>query len=74
VFQCHQDRKKPADRRGMCLGWVSDQKRRGVPSMQLRLHLICNPEATAQFKALDPDAVELYPSVVEMCIANGVEP
>jgi hypothetical protein len=74
VFQCHQDRPKPAEERGFCIGWLLDQRARGLRSIQLRLHLIKGGEAAGKQiqEAHAPAGVKLYPSIAAMCRANGV--
>jgi uncharacterized protein DUF6283 len=74
MFGCHKDRERPPEERRFCVGWLLDQKRRGLPSIQLRLQLrVGGDEALA--RALDEitdGGNELYPSVRAMCLANGV--
>lgn len=74
VFACHQHKERAPDDRGVCAGWATDQKRRGLPSIALRVALIRDTELQEAFERLDPTAVGLYPDVFAMCRANGVRP
>lgn len=71
VFNCHQDRLLPERRRRYCVGWLLDQRRRGLPSIQLRLSLRDNDDAPA-LEELTDGGHELYGSIEELCAANGV--
>jgi hypothetical protein len=74
-FGCHQHRKLPEAERGACVGWLLDQRKRGTPSIQLRMTLITKPEACEQFnQAHAPEGVALYSSIAAMCRANKVRP
>lgn len=76
VYGCHNHAKVAPAERGVCVGWLIDQRERGVPSIKLRLKLAFGgADATAQFnEARPPEGVELYPSIKAMCRANGVRP
>jgi hypothetical protein len=74
VFNCHKHAALTPDQRGFCAGWLLDQKRRGLPSIQLRLILIQEPEAVAALDAVNADGLEMYSTVKGMCRANGVRP
>lgn len=37
LYNCHKHVALPPDARGFCAGWLLDQKRRGIPSVRLRL-------------------------------------
>lgn len=76
VYGCHNHAKLPPEERGPCVGWLIDQRERGVPSIKLRLKLTFGgKEAAEQFnEARAPEGVELYPSIKAMCRANGVRP
>ena len=55
----------------VCRGWVADQKRRGVPSISLRMQLATNHKGIGElFQAIDEDDSDLYSSIDEMCEAN----
>lgn len=68
AFGCH---KKDGS---LCRGWLADQKRRGVPSIQLRLRLCTDPSALATFEAVDEQDPSLYDSITEMVRANHRRP
>lgn len=70
TFGCHLGAGKPAAERQPCAGWLIDQKRRGVPSIQLRMVIITNPDAAALFARIDENTVGLYPSIAAMVKAN----
>ena len=65
----------------VCRGWLADQKRRGLPSIALRLALMSDARAAraaggekgklgATYEAVDPDDPDLYDSIEEMAEAN----
>lgn len=54
----------------LCRGWLADQKRRGVPSIRLRLALCFDERAGETFSAVDEKDPDLYASIEEMCEAN----
>lgn len=54
----------------LCRGWLADQKRRGIPSIALRLKLIQDDGAVAALGAVDEKDPDLYGSIAEMCAAN----
>lgn len=68
-FACHKDRTKPYADREMCIGWLLDQKRKGMPAIALRVILIDNPEAISQYEECEPDG-EMYSSVSELVRTN----
>lgn len=70
LFACHGEVKKKAKDRGFCIGWLLDQKARGIPSIKLRLVLLMQPEAKATFQACHSGGAEMYASAIEMCEAN----
>lgn len=72
VYACHGHVKIDPRERGMCAGWLLDQKRRGIPSIMLRLALIRDPEAGPAIEAVNDGGHDLYPSLAAMCRANGV--
>ena len=69
-FACHHDRTKPHEDRSACVGWLLDQKRRHIPSLQLRMRLGYNEEAREHFTRINEDGLDLYSSVEEMYRAN----
>jgi hypothetical protein len=72
MFHCHGEVKKPTVERAMCVGWLLDQKKRGTPSIRLRLRLMTNEEAREAFDRVASGGAELYPTIKTMCRANGV--
>ena len=71
-YGCHEFRKRDASEHRPCAGWLLDQKRRGIPSLLLRMTLMTKPEAAANFEKLDATGIPLFPSIKAMCRANGV--
>ena len=73
-FGCHKDRTRRREQREHCVGWLIHQRENGVPSLSLRLRLVCGEHASAaleQFaEARLPEGVELYDSVTELVAAN----
>lgn len=76
VYGCHNHGKLPPEERGVCVGWLINQRERDLPSIKLRLALHFGGDgAVAQLKeAHAPEGVALYPSIKAMCRANGVRP
>lgn len=68
AFGCHSY-KPPEDQRP-CVGWLLDQKRRGTPSIALRIELGKSDEAAEHYKQLSEDGLDLYQSIEEMAEAN----
>lgn len=67
VFGCHRFRLRP-EKAEVCAGWFLDQKRRGFPSIQLRLMLM----RLAEQPVVTDGGHELYGTMKKMCLANGV--
>lgn len=74
VYACHQDKSKSAKERGMCAGWLLDQKKRGLPCISLRLFLRSNPDACETLEKVNAGGHRLYRTLKSMCRANGVRP
>jgi hypothetical protein len=72
MFGCHKFRNHP-EQAQVCGGWLLDQKRRGCPSIQLRLVLIHKSEAVKAIEEVTDGGHKLYPSIAAMCRANGVK-
>jgi hypothetical protein len=73
IYGCHKARHQPAEDAQVCVGWLINQRERGIPSIALRLKLMSDPAAVGCLnEASSP--VPLYESIEEMCEANGVEP
>jgi hypothetical protein len=72
MFGCHKFRNHP-EQAQVCGGWLLDQKRRGCPSIQLRLVLIHKPEAVKALEEITDGGHRLYASIAAMCRANGIQ-
>lgn len=70
AFDCHQGKAKPHDSRSPCIGWLLDQRERGVQSIQLRLTLMTQPKAAEHFRQISPGKHKLYANISEMIEAN----
>ena len=70
VFGCHQDGKKPKDEVGVCVGWLLNQKKRGLPSMRLRLALIKDRQLTEQANLVHSKGIRMFRTVSAMVKAN----
>lgn len=73
IFSCHKHAGLPEPERGMCAGWLLDQKKRGVPSIVLRLALSMDGSSMRAFEAVSARGLRLFRSIYTMCRANGVE-
>ena len=73
MFGCHKFRALPDDERRVCIGWLLNQRARDLPSNLLRLKLMQSKEARRCLKEASSDT-EMFESIEEMCLANGVEP
>lgn len=72
LYACHkQSHIEPAER-GLCAGWLLDQKRRGVPSNALRIALLRDSTVGEALAAVWDGGHKLYATVKQMCRANGV--
>jgi hypothetical protein len=72
IFACHKQAKMPPAERGICAGWLLDQKKRGVPSIMLRIKLAQDAVARAAYEAVSGDGLRLFRTIKAMCRANGV--
>jgi hypothetical protein len=72
IFNCHKQQELPAAERGFCAGWLLDQKKRGVPSIALRMELITAPDAGPAFDKVHAKGLKLFKDVETMCKANGI--
>lgn len=70
TFGCHLGATRPKEEWQPCVGWLADQKRRGVPNINLRLVLISNKSAGPVFEKVNEDDPNLYGSIDEMVRAN----
>lgn len=67
-FACHKYRNRPEA--PYCAGWILDQKRRGFPSIRLRLSMR-NPELRKAIEAVTDGGHRLWSTIKSMCRANG---
>lgn len=72
-FGCHLS-SRGAEIWRPCVGWLVDQKRRGVPSIQLRLSLFRSAPFSEYFERLNERMEGLYESILEMVKANVGRP
>jgi hypothetical protein len=74
AFGCHLNSAR--EEQDVCVGWLADQKRRGVPNVRQRLVLsgemapASSPPEVARFEAVDESDANLYESIDEMVLAN----
>lgn len=71
LFQCHKDRTKPQQERQLCVGWLMDQRRKGLPSIALRVRMTRDPGLRLQYGEMPQDDGFLYESVQELVDANA---
>lgn len=72
VYACHGQAHKEPTARGMCAGWLLDQKKRDVPSIALRVVLLKDSSAVEAIENVTSGGAKLFSSVRAMCRANGV--
>jgi hypothetical protein len=72
IFNCHKHAALEPHARGFCAGWLLDQKKRGLPSIALRLELCRSAAAREALDAVDARGLRMFRSVQAMCRANGV--
>lgn len=72
TFACHKHIDLPANERGLCAGWLLNQKARGVPSIMLRILLLQDGAVRKAFDKVTGVGLELFKTVEAMCLANGV--
>jgi hypothetical protein len=72
VYNCHKHAPLDESARGFCAGWLLDQKKRGCPSIALRLALMRDKDGVAALEAVHATGLEMFTSVKAMCRANGV--
>lgn len=68
AFGCHATIKN--DSTSVCAGWLLDQKRRGLPSIRLRMALMQSEDAQRCLEKVSDGGYELYGSIEEMVAAN----
>ena len=74
IFACHKDDGRPSSDQGLCVGWMLDQRRRGVPSLALRMELAIGEDADAlavQLEKINGDA-DCYETVEDLVRVNLV--
>lgn len=69
LFGCHEYNKRPPEEHRPCAGWLLDQKKRGVPNLNLRMAL-GRPAVLACFEAVSAGGLKLYKTLAEMCKVN----
>lgn len=70
VFACHKHAERPNGERGLCAGWLLDQKRDGLPSIALRMRRLTDPTVDPAIEAVNDGGLRLYKSVEAMCSDN----
>ncbi len=69
IFACHSHIKLPPEERGMCAGWLLDQKTHGLPSLNLRLAFFKDATVAPALGAVH-STVPMFESALEMCSVN----
>lgn len=64
VYSCHCRDGNP------CVGWVLDQRRRGLPCITLRLQLAMEPKFVELLNEATDGGHEMFPSIAAMSVAN----
>lgn len=72
IYNCHKHSTLPIHERGLCAGWLLDQKKRNFPSISLRIMLIREPSARDAVARVSSGGLKLFRTVQAMCRANGV--
>lgn len=72
LYACHKLGKVDVKQRGVCAGWLLDQKKRGLPSIRLRILLTQDPDVVRAYDEVSDGGHEMFVSVTSMCRANGV--
>lgn len=72
VYGCHKYQRK--DPVSLCAGWLLDQRRRNFPNFNLRMMFLRRPQLAETAENLSTGDAELFESIEDMCIANGVDP
>lgn len=72
LFACHKSIDILPEDRPACIGWLLDQRKRGLPSIQLRLKLMRDPVLLEVLEQATDDGLDLFDSIEEMCAANNV--
>jgi Family of unknown function (DUF6283) len=74
TYACHNQIDLAPKDRTFCAGWLLDQKKRGVPSILLRIQLSNNERALVEYNTVSDAGIPMFPTVKAMCRANGVRP
>lgn len=70
MFDCHGGGKLPKEQRAPCIGWLLDQKKRGVPCLTLRMKMLRDEKMVDLFNKISPEGLDLYDSIEEMAETN----
>ncbi len=70
TYGCHKYGKVDGEK-SFCAGWLLDQRRRNYPALQLRLRFLREPGLFEEVHAVEGAGLDLYPSIEDMCAANG---
>jgi hypothetical protein len=75
TFGCHKDRGKPKKEIGSCVGWLLDQRKRGIPCLTLRIELAIEPRYAEQMIEItgEEDCYDSIDEVVELNLARDRE-
>jgi uncharacterized protein DUF6283 len=71
MFDCHMGRGQSPEQRQFCVGWLLDQKRRGEPSIQLRLRMRRDPALCEAMHLITDGGHPMYESIEAMAADNG---
>lgn len=74
VYACHKQARLHAKTRGVCAGWLLDQKRRNIPSIKLRIALAMDESLVQALDKVHSGGLKLFGTFKQMCRANGVRP
>ena len=74
LFHCHAPAARPSAERGLCAGWLANQKRRGLPSILLRVLLARDMGARAALEVVHDGGHRLFVSIDALVRANRVLP
>lgn len=69
MFSCHEHGSMPPRERGVCAGWLLDQRERGVPNIRLRLALRRDDGIVHALNDVSSD-VPMFKSASEMALVN----
>jgi Family of unknown function (DUF6283) len=72
LYACHKEQQLDVKDRGVCAGWLLDQKKRDLPSIRLRLLLSQDESAADAYRKVSDGGHEMFSTFKAMCRANGV--